>query len=214
MENFLKKNISEAWYINLENRKDRKYHMDEELEKYGLLNFVNRYEAVKSDSNDPRESIRASGTSHRNLIEYARDKNLDNILILEDDICFNENSFNFLKISLTNLQKRNDWDIYYITANIFDNPLKMIDDNLLKIDGCYCVHAYIVSNRAYTKILKYNPNNYEAIDLWLNFQPLIKLGGYPLIVSQIDGFSDNIGGYIRYDKIFYDVYSRSYVDLR
>jgi GR25 family glycosyltransferase involved in LPS biosynthesis len=205
---FLEKYISEAWYINLDDRPDRKEHMDKELSKYGLENFVQRYSAVKAIERTPHHCVKASGTSHRNLIQYAKDKNLDNILILEDDIFFKEGTFELLEKSLKSLFKRDDWDIYYVSANVFDGTLNLIDENLMRIHGCYCVHAYIIPSRAYDKMLVYNPEVDPPIDAWITQQPFTKLGGYPLIISQIDSVSDNIGGFIGYDEIFTNVYSR------
>ena len=206
--NFLEKYVDEAWYINLDNRPDRKEHMDKEMSKYGLENFVQRYSAIKAVERTPQNCVKASGTSHRNLIQYAKDKNLDNILILEDDVFFKDDNFQFLEKSLESLFKRNDWDIYYISANIFDNPLNLIDENLLRIHGCYCVHAYIIPSRTYNKMLIYNPEIDPPIDAWITQQPFSKLGGHPLIISQIDSVSDNIGGFIGYDEIFTNVYLR------
>jgi hypothetical protein len=210
---FLQKYISDAWYINLDDRVDRKQHMDRELSKYGLENFVKRYSAVAATEKTPEKCVRASGKSHRNLIQYAKDNNLDNILILEDDVFFKNEVQHFLNTSLTNLFTRDDWDIYYLSANIFDNPLNLIDDNLLRIHGCYCVHAYIIPSRAYDKMLKYDPEKDVPIDAWITQQPFLKLGGYPLMVSQIDSVSDNIGGFIGYDEIFTNVYSRRCITL-
>lgn len=206
--NFLQKYVSEAWYINLDSRPDRKEHIDREMSKYGLENFAQRYSAIKAIEKTPQSCVKASGTSHRNLIKYAKDKNLDNILILEDDIFFQEANFKFLEKSLESLFKREDWDIYYISANIFDNPLNLIDENLIRIHGCYCVHSYIIPKRAYDKMLKYNPETDDPIDAWITQQPFSKMGGYPLMISQIDSISDNVGGFIGYDEIFKSVYSR------
>lgn len=205
---FLEKYVSEAWYINLDDRPDRKDHMEKELSKYGLENFVKRYSAIKAIERTPQNCVKASGTSHRNLIQYAKDKNLDNILILEDDVFFKDDKFPLLEKSLESLFKRDDWDIYYISANIFDNPLRIIDDNLLSIGGCYCVHAYIIPSRAYDKMLQYDPETHPPIDAWMTMQPFKKYGGYPLMISQIDSVSDNVGGFIGYDQIFENVYSR------
>lgn len=208
MLEFIQKHVSEAWYINLDERTDRQEHMTKELSKYNLQNFVQRYSAVKATEKTPEKCMKASGTSHRNLIQYAKDKNLDNIFILEDDVFFKEHTEEFLEKSLTSLFKRDDWDIYYVSANIFDNPLNMIDENLLRIHGCYCVHAYIVHSRAYDRLLQYDPETHPPIDAYITQNPFSKMGGYPLIASQIDSVSDNIGGFIGYDKIFTNVYNR------
>jgi GR25 family glycosyltransferase involved in LPS biosynthesis len=204
LEDFFK----DAFYINLDDRLDRKEHMDKELAKQGLSNFIKRYSAIKAEVKSPENCVRASGTSHRNLIQYAKDNNLENILIVEDDIFFKEGGLYIIEASLCNLQKIPNWDIYYMSANIFDNPLTLVDKHLLKVSGCYCVHAYGVNNRAYDRLLQYDPMTCPPIDAYITQNRFEKYAAFPLAVSQYDSVSDNIGGFIGYDKIFTDVYNR------
>lgn len=211
---FLENHFSEAWYINLDDRTDRKDHMDRELSKYNMETFVQRYSAIKAEVKTPNQCVIASGTSHRNLIQMAKDRGLESILILEDDIFFKDGTIDMLEQSLKSLAKRDDWDLYYMNANIFDNPIRLVDENLMLIRGCYCVHAYVVHARAYDKVLQYNPEKDIPIDAWLTNQDLLKLGGYPLMVSQIDSVSDNVGGFIGYDQIFTDAYSRPVINYK
>lgn len=203
--------FKEAFYINLDDRTDRYIHMNNELSKHGLGDFVRRYSAITAQVKTPQSCVIASGTSHRNLIQYAKDNKLENILIFEDDIFFKDGGMEILEKSLDNLNKKNDWDIYYFSANIFDNPLNMVDDNLLIHHGCYCVHAYGVHERAYDKLLDYNPHVDPPIDAYITQKPFRKYGGYPFIISQIDSVSDNVGGFIGYDEIFTNVYNRPVV---
>lgn len=210
IENFFR----EAFYINLDDRTDRQTHMNQELSKFGLSDFVKRYGAVKAEIKTPQNCVTASGTSHRNIIQYAYEKKLENILILEDDVFFKEGSIELIEKSLDSLSKIDNWDLYYFSANIFDNPINLIDENLMIIHGCYCVHAYAVSSRAYERILKYNPQKDIPIDAWITQNNFMKYGGYPLFVSQIDSMSDNVGGFIGYDKIFTDVYKREVRNLK
>lgn len=206
--NILEKHFPEAWYINLDDRPDRKLHMYSELSKYDMQNFVRRYPAVAAAERTPTNCVIASGTSHRNLIQHAKNTGLESILILEDDVFFKEGTSHLLEKSLESLSKRDDWDLYYMNANIFDSVIRLVDENLMHIDGCYCVHAYAVHSRAYDRVLQYNPQTDVPIDAWLTQQPFRKLGGYPLMVSQIDSVSDNVGGFIGYDDIFTNAYNK------
>jgi len=204
---FLEKYFPEAWYINLDDRPDRKEHMDRELSKYGMQDFVQRYSAVAAEERTPAKCVIASGTSHRNLIQYAKDKGLESILIFEDDAYFKEGTMGMLEKSLEGLAKHT-WDLYYMNANVWDHSIRLIEDNLMRIGGCYCVHAYAVHSRAYDRVLQYNPQTDVPIDAWLTQQEFVKLGGYPLMVSQIDSVSDNVGGFIGYDEIFTNAYNK------
>jgi hypothetical protein len=199
--------FKEAFYINLDDRLDREQHMRNELLKHGLQDFIKRYDAIKAHEKNPRNCVIASGTSHRNLIQYAKDKNLENILIVEDDIFFKEGGMQIIERALDNIQKH-EWDLFYLSANIFDNPLNKIDESLLIAHGCYCIHAYGVNSKAYDRLLEYDPQVHDPFDAFITQRPFRKLAAYPLAVSQYDSVSDNIGGFISYDKIFENVYSR------
>lgn len=208
---FLENYFPEAHYINLHRRSDRKEHMDRELNKHGIYDYVKRYNAVVATGDTLRHSYIASGTSHRNIVQDAKDKGLEAVLILEDDIFFKDGVEQQLETSVKNLFQRDDWDLYYISANIFDNPISLVADNLMYISMCYCIHAYAVHQRAYDRVLAYDPVNDDPFDKWLNENNFRKFGGYPLICSQIDGVSDNVGGYIGYDEIFTNAYNRDVV---
>lgn len=201
--------FKEAFYINLDDRIDRQEHMTKELSKHNLNNFVKRYSAIKAVEKNPKNCVIASGTSHRNIIQYAKDNNLENILIFEDDVFFKDNGIEIIEKSLDSLSKI-EWDVYYFSANIFDNPLNLIDENFLIVHGCYCVHAYAVHNKAYDRLLKYNPETDVPIDAYITTNSFKKYAAYPLAVSQYDSVSDNIGGFIGYDKIFEKVYERPF----
>lgn len=204
--------FKDAFYINLDDRPDRVDHMTQELEKYNLQDFIKRYSAVKAEVKNPKNCTIASGTSHRNLIQYAKDMELENILIFEDDVFFKPNGIEIIEKALDSLQKY-PWDVFYFSANIFDNPLRLIDENLLHVRGCFCVHAYSIHSRAYDKILRYNPETDKPIDAYLTLNPFEKYAAYPISVSQYDSVSDNIGGFIGYDNIFENVYKRPTIQI-
>lgn len=200
--------FADAYYINVDDRVDRREKIENELKKYNLFDFVKRFNAFKPDIKTPENCVRSSGASHREIIRIAKNQNLKNILILEDDVFFKDNGINIIESSLDTLSEI-DWEIYYMSANIFDNPLQLISNNLIKIDGCYCIHAYAVNNTVFDKILLYDPYKDIPFDAYITINQYKKYGTYPLSCSQYDGVSDNVGGYMSYDSIFENVYSRN-----
>jgi GR25 family glycosyltransferase involved in LPS biosynthesis len=199
--------FEEAYYINLKSRVDRFEHITKELKSNNLDNFVKQYEAISANPKTPQNCVIASGTSHRNLIQHAKNSNLKNILILEDDVFFKPSGIEIIEKSLDSLKDK-EWDIFYLSANIFDNPLKLVGENLIRIDGCYCIHAYAVNNRAYDRLLKYIPETDPPFDAYITINAFEKYSAYPLAISQYESISDNVGGLISYDKILENVYSR------
>lgn len=205
MKNFFEK----AFYINRKDRIDRRQKFEEELAKADLLGWVERYEAVHRDkivskNNKPSKSEIACGASHRNIIEIAHEKNLENVLIFEDDACFLDNFHEICNKSLEQL-KNVEWDLFYLSCRLFDNPINIIDRNLIKISSCYCCHAYCVNNSAYKKYLDYDPFK-EPVDVYLLNNDFKKYGSYPLCVSVYPSDSNIVNGFVCYDKILKESY--------
>ena len=84
--------FSEAYYINLDERTDRRKQIELELIKNKINNFVQRFDAIKPNIKNPGNCVKASGQSHKSIIQIAKNKNLNNVLILEDDVIFKNNT--------------------------------------------------------------------------------------------------------------------------
>jgi GR25 family glycosyltransferase involved in LPS biosynthesis len=74
--------ITNVFYINLQERIDRKAQVEQQLSKAGLTHF-NRFNAIKL----PNGALGCS-MSHLKCLQLAKERNLDHILIVEDDIIF------------------------------------------------------------------------------------------------------------------------------
>lgn len=75
-------NIDKIYYINLDKRTDRREEIEEELSKMGLSG--ERYAAIHT----PHSGIIGCGYSHLNVLKLAKEQNVKNVLILEDDFEF------------------------------------------------------------------------------------------------------------------------------
>ena len=73
--------LKNVYYINLEERKDRKELVENELNELGWE--YERFNAIKTTNGRVGCSM-----SHLKLIQLAKEKNLDYIVIVEDDIQF------------------------------------------------------------------------------------------------------------------------------
>jgi hypothetical protein len=116
-----------------------------------------------------------------------------------------------------------DYDVLYIGCRVLNNKYEFITDDLIRINSCYCNHAYIVKSHYYDKILnnlyegmnlkikagkdshtkrqseEYNIdvycNSLQRVDKWYSF--------YPHFASQRNGYSDNFNIDINFrDEIF------------
>lgn len=125
--------------------------------------------------------------AHRQIVQYAKDNNLPEVLIFEDDIQFtHKDSFKrFLEL------KPDDYDLYL--GGIY---LGELNGNIVK--EFTAMHCYMVHERFYDAFLNADPQNH--IDVSLN-----GLGKYvvcyPMIAIQYNGYSYNSRQECNYDSI-------------
>ena len=78
----MSKNIDKIFYINLKKSTDRREQIEKELNNFNLQ--FERFEAFET----PGFGILGCGLSHLQVLKIAKERNYENILILEDDFTF------------------------------------------------------------------------------------------------------------------------------
>lgn len=138
-------------FINLKNRIDRKKQILKELEKIKIpKNKIIRINAVYDKTNGHIGCAK----SHIKALEYAKNNNLENVVIFEDDFVFTKSKeeidilikkfFNFFK---------NDWDVLQLTAS--HNDVKNININeFKKVKSAMAPSGYIINNKFYDILIK------------------------------------------------------------
>ena len=188
--------IKNVFYINLNNRPDRKLHVELQLQNIGIYNSQ-RFDAIKMNNGAIGCSM-----SHLKLIENAKANNLDHILIVEDDILFT-NPHLFVTQFNKFLSNHKDFDMLLIAGNNLP-PYTIIDDTCVQVKQCQTTTGYLVKNHYYDKLidnyrkgilyLLREPHNhcYYAIDkFWFNLQAVDKWYLIiPLSVTQREDYSD------------------------
>jgi len=101
--------IHHIFYINLESRKDRKLHVENQLENIGFKN-AQRFNAIKL----PNGALGCS-MSHLKCLELAKKNCWDHIMIVEDDITF-LNPELFVKQLNDFLSIHKVWDVLLIAV--------------------------------------------------------------------------------------------------
>jgi len=199
----MNKCVDKVIYINLAERPDRKNSCLKILNNLFDKEKIMRFEAIKH-----KKGYIGCLMSHIECLNIAIENNWNNVLIVEDDINYTEESQNIL-VNLT----RKPFDVIILGGTlIYYNPFNY---NLYK---CNTTTAYIVSNK-YLPILKSiwnedlkklirtdNYYKYSADKSWnkLQYRDNWKIV-YPPIFIQKLGESDIINGYINYEKYFYTV---------
>lgn len=221
--------FDKIFYINLDERKDRNKHIINELSKFNIK--YDRFSAIRlsdeeselmtqkgyplcekvSDENPyHRDRIkkvtlgqRSCLLSHLKIYEYAKENNLDNILIFEDDMVFNKNVdiIDIMNKTLEEL-KNVEWDMFFLGCL----PLFKIEkcgDYLYQLFHLSTSHSYVVNKSCYDILLDFPFDKEMNIDMQFSnlagSQKKIKIytPKFPL-TFQIEDFSDiqqlNVGG--------------------
>lgn len=187
--------IKHAFYINLLSRPDRKDHVEEQLKSIGIV--AERFNAIQMQNGAIGCSM-----SHLRILEMARNKNLDHVLIVEDDILFTKprvfiNQFNKF------LSNNKTFDVVLLAGNNMP-PYETIDDTCVQVTQCQTTTSYLVKNHYFdTLIANYRegisklirePHNHVlyAIDkYWFILQKIDKWFLItPLTVTQREDYSD------------------------
>ncbi len=135
---------------------------------------------------DPITPFRGISKAHKQIVQFAKDDDLPEILIGEDDLHFTApGAFTYFLNS-----KPADYDIYL--GSIYHGNLK--DDN--SVDFFSGLTFYIINKKFYEKFLSSSEENH--LD-----QELKDKGKFvvcdPFAVIQHNGFSDNMKQYCNYD---------------
>ncbi len=199
-------NINKIIYINLDKRTDRKEQIEKELNSFNLQ--YTRYSAIHHNS-----GIVGCGYSHLNVLKIAKEENLKNVLILEDDFTFLVSKEEF-ENELDKFFKfvGDDYDVCMISYNLNEGKSIPNIDFLGSIISAQTASGYIVNNRYFDKLIelyeKYIPILestgqhwiYANDQIWKTLQKQDKWYYFiKRIGKQRSGYSDNTQSYVDYE---------------
>jgi GR25 family glycosyltransferase involved in LPS biosynthesis len=200
-------NNIKTYIINLDERKDRYNQIYNECVKINLYNFE-RFSAIKPDINDIKKSNLMNPSkiwkkdvqylksacgckmSHLEVLKKALHDKEEYILIVEDDIVFEENILIYLNLGLIYLKKV-DWDIFFITTNLKkkDDAIK-VNNNVLKIKNGLTTTAQLFKRTNINNIINVIENSDIEIDNTYNDYLDEKYCLYPMSAYQRESYSD------------------------
>lgn len=140
--------IDKIFFINLDKRQDRKEEIETELRTNGLLDIAERIQAFET----PGQGILGCTMSHLYAIKLAKERNYNNVLILEDDFQFTVTKEEFENQIATFFDCDIPYDVCMISHNIqkaepTDYPF------LFKVIEAQTASGYIVHHNFYDKII-------------------------------------------------------------
>lgn len=179
--------------INLPDRRDRLITSAQEIHKYFNDDNLTLMDGIKH----PHPFV-GIAEAHLNCIKKAKYEKWDKVLIMEDDVVFQgkEKTLPYFEKCLEN--RPEDWDV--LLGGVYDGSLYKENEYWNRV-GKFCgLHFYIVNEKAYDTLLKYD-HSYQY-DVWMNYH--LQLNCFvtsKFIATQQNGFSDNVGKEVNYDKL-------------
>ncbi len=186
--------FDEIWCINLDHRTDRWEKVQKEFDSVGVLYRVQRFSAIKHS--DGRIGVIKSNLA---LMKMAKEKNLKNILIFEDDVHFINDSVEILTNALEQIGTLK-WSAIYLGANTH-TKLEIITrskPNILQLKNAFAAHSIAYNSNVFNIFI----NKYEGLetieyndilDVWLANSIQKKnlcLVLNPIITTQYESYSD------------------------
>lgn len=132
--------------------------------------------------------------AHKNAVRIASNSGAKNALIFEDDILFRDGAHDYFKTLMQNLP--DDYDI--ILFGVYSGQIFKMENCLFDMVNKFSgLHMYLISERAYEKVLNYSGG--QPIDHWigLNLNCYISKRHFSY---QKDGYSDNAKTVTKYNE--------------
>jgi GR25 family glycosyltransferase involved in LPS biosynthesis len=206
--------IKYCLYINLESRKDRREHIEQELKNMGIHGI--RFNAVKLENGRIGCSM-----SHLKCLEIAKKNNWPYVMVCEDDILFLDKEVakkqmnHFFKLHSS---KSDICNVMLLAGNNVP-PYKVIDNTCIRVSHCQTTTGYIVKNAYYDtlihniktgieKLMK-NPTNafsYAIDKYWIQLQKIdVWYLLAPIVAIQREDYSDIEHKKTNYEYIMMDL---------
>lgn len=182
--------VEEAFYINLDHRKDKKEILEQHFKEMGILNYVKRSKAyypsdlgfklLENNKYKPMDYTTCCFYSQLQVIKYAKEKKIKNILIFEDDVEFytkgDYDPLIEIQNGLNQIKNFPDWEVCYLGADLGDDitEINLVSPNLIKLSpggssNPACCFAMIVKETIYDDLIDAFENRGERmIDLYIS----------------------------------------------
>lgn len=142
--------MDHIYFINLDKRTDRLEEITQEIKKLHLTDVTKRFPAYYSSV-----GIVGCTKSHLELLKLAKNHKLPYILILEDDFEFLVNQNELLEYfeELEKYEKKNNFDVCFLSYNIQQSCPITDYPKLIKITESQTASGYLVKQHYYDKLI-------------------------------------------------------------
>ena len=190
----------QVYVLNLDKDTERMATMRKRLARLGI--DFERWPAKLADatitSNNPeiQPGHFASLLSHRAIFVNAQERKFKRILVLEDDVLLRDDTIPMLT-KMFNQIEGIPWDVFFLGLHLFKEEAK-VSENVGKVIESFHVHAYMVNESAYERIIRWADHVYETRDIcWDGLHPtLIRFFADPILAVQEPNVSYTTGAYM------------------
>ena len=199
--------LQRIFYINLDKRADRREQIERELRQYNLYDKAERFSAFHT----PDQGCLGCAMSHLAVLELAKERNYQQVLILEDDFYFTVSPQEFENLLQTFFESAPDYNVCMISYNMIQSTATN-QPFIQKILEAQTASGYIVHHSFYDPLIKILEEaipllrqtrehwNYANDQIWKRLQPTSNwFAIVPRCGKQRDGFSDNSNKQESYD---------------
>lgn len=197
--------FEEVYVINLDRRPDRYESFLSELKMYDL-NGATRYPAIDGSTltnNTPLLSGELGVLlTHHNIIKECMNRNLSNVLVLEDDVQFT-NEINNVSEYVSKLP--DDWDFIYFGGNHkYGKPPEPINDKVIKLNYTVALQCVAIKNTMFEILDNILTKQKKQVDTYYaELHDRFNAYGFnPSIAKQKIGFSDIQNRVVDYNIYF------------
>lgn len=172
--------------INLDSQIQRWQEVESCFQALGIAHRVRRFSAIET----PGSHHIGCTLSHRKLVQEAKARGFENILVFEDDVIFHKDALFHLQNSLEELENQR-WYVFYLGGMKWMKPGK---EPFEKVQGCRylerpksmtCTHAVAYHSTFYDTLLEEVPATVEGVEEWINVK-------YPAIDQYLPHINDLI----------------------
>jgi GR25 family glycosyltransferase involved in LPS biosynthesis len=186
--------FDKIYCISLDERSDRRKEARAQFDAVGLLDSV-EFVIVKKHPIDCEQGI---FESHLLCMEKGLSAGADNIVIFEDDICFDRFSPQVLKSSIDFLLSEPNWKILFLGCMV-KGSRKIKNKSVLNIDFRSLCHAYVINHGFAQRLLKNSWQKTPFDDMLRDLRDNHFYAVYPSFAFQGNSPSDN-HRYLALDK--------------
>lgn len=199
------KYFGHTYVINLPRREDRLVQFNDELVRINASG-VTVFPAVdgRDIENDTPLLDGELGIleTHIKILTEAKERGYDSILVLEDDVRFNDNVEDF-DVYFNQVPK--DWDLLYLGGNhTYGLPLHIHDRNVAKLNYTVALQSVAINKTMYDVLLEVLRGRVKQVDTYYAMlQSVFNAYGFiPNMTRQYAGHSDIQNRYVNYDNYF------------